>query len=82
VPGVFPHVHEVGMRRLRQEFGLVAVEYPTTRQVLPVLPLLNRNVVLADPKPFVGYSGGLYPVSAGSLRAALFTRRGVELHPV
>lgn len=32
-PGVFPRVHELAMWRLREEFGLVPVEYPTTRQV-------------------------------------------------
>ncbi len=32
-PGMFPQVHEVAMRRLREEFGLEPVEYPTTRQV-------------------------------------------------
>jgi muramoyltetrapeptide carboxypeptidase LdcA involved in peptidoglycan recycling len=29
--GLFPHVHELGLRRLREEFGLEPVEYPTTR---------------------------------------------------
>ena len=142
-PGAYPHVHELAMQRLRDEFGLVPVEYPTTRQVgaspkdrardlmaafadpsiravlasiggddlITVLPLLDPQVVLADPKPFVGYSdgtnllnwlwdlgivgyhggstmvhlgrgGGLHPVSAGSLRAALLDRGDVELHPV
>ena len=32
-PGLFPHVHEVSMRRLVDELGLVPVEFPTTRQV-------------------------------------------------
>ena len=32
-PGVFPAVHELGLRRLRDELGLVPVEYPTTRRV-------------------------------------------------
>lgn len=32
-PGVFPAVHERGMQVLRDELGLVPVEYPTTRQV-------------------------------------------------
>lgn len=32
-PGVFPDVHEIGMKVLRDEFGLVPVEYPTTRTV-------------------------------------------------
>jgi hypothetical protein len=29
-PAVFPAVHEQAMRRLRAEFGLEPVEYPTT----------------------------------------------------
>ena len=32
-PGPFPEVHEVAMARLREEFGLEPVEYPTTRQM-------------------------------------------------
>jgi muramoyltetrapeptide carboxypeptidase LdcA involved in peptidoglycan recycling len=32
-PGAFPAVHEVAMRRLRDEIGLVPVEYPTTRRI-------------------------------------------------
>jgi muramoyltetrapeptide carboxypeptidase LdcA involved in peptidoglycan recycling len=32
-PGAFPAVHELAMRRLRQDFGLVPVEYSTTRQL-------------------------------------------------
>jgi muramoyltetrapeptide carboxypeptidase LdcA involved in peptidoglycan recycling len=31
-PGAFPAVHEIGMRVLREELGLIPVEYPTTRQ--------------------------------------------------
>jgi len=142
-PGMFPAVHEVAMQRLRDDFGLEPVEYPTTRQLnsspqeraadlmsaftdptvravlasiggddqLTVLPFLDPAAVAADPKPFVGYSdntnllnwlwnlgvvsyhggstmvhlgrgGGLHPVSAGSLRAALFTRGDLVLHPV
>jgi muramoyltetrapeptide carboxypeptidase LdcA involved in peptidoglycan recycling len=132
-PGCFPAVHEVAMRRLREEFGLVPVEYPTTRHLgaspearasdptaafadpqigavlatiggddqLTVLPFLDAGLFAASPKPFIGYSDntnllnwlwnlgiagyhggstmvhlgrpdGLHPVSAGSLRAALF----------
>ena len=142
-PGAFPAIHELAMRRLREDFHLVPVEYPTTRQLgapaadrardvmsafadpgiravlatiggadqLTVLPFLDPHVVRSDPKPFVGYSdntnllnwlwnlgvvsyhggstmvhlgraAGLHPVSAGSLRAALFTRGDVELHEV
>ncbi len=130
------------MRRLREHFGLLPVEYPTTRQLaappadrardlmaafadptiravlatiggddqLTVLPHLDPDVFRADPKPFAGYSdntnllnwlwnlgivsyhggstmvhlsrpGGLHPVSAGSLRAALFDRGDLDLQP-
>ncbi|MDT4988292.1 MAG: hypothetical protein QOI74_2386 [Micromonosporaceae bacterium] len=31
-PALFPAVHELGLRRLRDEFGLRPVEYPTTRR--------------------------------------------------
>ncbi|MGC4777397.1 S66 family peptidase [Micromonospora chalcea] len=31
LPGLFPHVYELGLRRLRDELGLEPVEYPTTR---------------------------------------------------
>jgi muramoyltetrapeptide carboxypeptidase LdcA involved in peptidoglycan recycling len=33
VPGRAPEVHELAMGRLRDELGLVPVEYPTTRQI-------------------------------------------------
>jgi muramoyltetrapeptide carboxypeptidase LdcA involved in peptidoglycan recycling len=142
-PGRFPHVHELAMQRLREDFALLPVEYPTTREVgaspqdrardlmaafadpgiravlasvggddqITILPFLKPEIVLADPKPFVGYSdntnllnwlwnlgivgchggstmvhlgrgGGLHPVSAGSLRAALLTGGDIDLHPV
>lgn len=87
-PALFPHVHEVAMARLRAEFDLVPVEYPTTRELgasaedrardlmaafadpsiravlstiggddqITVLPLLDPDIVRADPKPFAGYS--------------------------
>ncbi|MDR6323776.1 S66 family peptidase [Actinoplanes couchii] len=31
-PALFPAVHELAMKRLREEFGLEPVEYPTTRR--------------------------------------------------
>jgi muramoyltetrapeptide carboxypeptidase LdcA involved in peptidoglycan recycling len=31
LPALFPHVHELGLRRLREVFDLTPVEYPTTR---------------------------------------------------
>ena len=88
LPGLFPLPYELGLRRVREEFGLVPVEYPTTRAVgaspreraadvnaafadpsiraviatiggddqLTVLPHLDVEPVLADPKPFFGFS--------------------------
>jgi muramoyltetrapeptide carboxypeptidase LdcA involved in peptidoglycan recycling len=131
------------MRRLRDDFALEPVEYPTTRRLnapaadraadlmaayadpairavlatiggddqITVLPYLDPKPFLADPKPFFGYSdntnllnwlwyqgvagyhggstmvhlargAGLQPVSADSLRAALFTGGDLEIHPV
>lgn len=32
-PGVWPHVHELGLKRLREIFELVPVEFPTTRKL-------------------------------------------------
>jgi muramoyltetrapeptide carboxypeptidase LdcA involved in peptidoglycan recycling len=136
-------VHRIALQRLRDEFGLVPVEFPTTSQLgaspaerardltaafadpeiravlatiggndqITVLPHLDPQLIMADPKPFFGYSdntnllnwlwnlgiasyhggstmvhlgrsGGLHPVSADSLRAALFGGDVVELHPV
>ncbi len=142
-PGKFPAVHELAMKRLRDEIGVEPVEYPTTRRLgaspqeraddllaafadptvravlatiggddqITVLPFLDPKVVAADPKPFCGYSdntnllnwlwnlgivgyhggstmvhlgrgGGVHPVSAGSLRAALFGTGELDLHSV
>ncbi|MFU8849575.1 S66 family peptidase [Micromonospora sp. SL1-18] len=33
LPGLFPHVYELGLRRLHEEFRLEPVEYPTTVQM-------------------------------------------------
>ncbi|MFF3497459.1 S66 peptidase family protein [Streptomyces sp. NPDC003247] len=88
LPGLFPRPHELGLRRLREEFGLEPVEFPTTRTMgataqqraddihaafadpevkavmasiggddqLTVLPLLDRELLRANPKPFFGTS--------------------------
>ncbi len=32
-PGKWPHVHELGLKRLQEDFGLIPVEYPTTRKL-------------------------------------------------
>lgn len=142
LPGILPLPYELGLKRLREEFGLEPVEYPTTRKLgstpeeraadihaafadptikavlatiggddqITVLPFLDRELIRANPKPFfgssdntnlliflhnlgiVGYHGAcvmteigrphaLHPLTAGSLRAALFTSGPYELRP-
>jgi muramoyltetrapeptide carboxypeptidase LdcA involved in peptidoglycan recycling len=88
LPGLFPRPYELGLQRLREEFKLEPVEYPSTRRMgstpqqraddlhaafadptvkavissiggddqLTVLPLLDRELLRANPKPFFGYS--------------------------
>ncbi|EKX62779.1 LD-carboxypeptidase [Streptomyces ipomoeae] len=143
LPELFPRPYELGLKRLREEYGLEPVEYPTTRKMgttpreraddihaafadpdikavfssiggddqITVLPLLDPALLRADPKPFfglsdntnllaflynagvVGYHGGtvmtalgrpgaMNPMTADSLRAALFASRPYELRPV
>lgn len=140
LPAVLPMPYELGLTRLRADFGLVPVEYPTTRRMgataadraadlhaafadpqitaiiasiggddqLTVLPQLDAELIRAHPKPFFGYSdntnllaflwqlgivgyhGGsvmvefgrpvaMHPLSAESLRAALFRSGEYEL---
>ncbi|MBO3743722.1 S66 family peptidase [Actinoplanes flavus] len=142
-PALFPEIHEQAMRRLREEFGLEPVEYPTTRRFgaspedraadltaawadpsiravlatiggddqITVLRHLDPAVFRADPKPFLGFSdntnllnwlwfhgipayhggstqvhlgigGGIDPVHAASLRAALFEETDLEIRPL
>ncbi len=143
LPGLFPRPYELGLRRLRDDFGLVPVEYPTTRVMgaapadraadlhaafadptitavitsiggddqITVLRHLDAELMRANPKLFFGYSdntnvlaylhslgiagcyGGavmtafgrsaaMHPVTAASLRAALFTSGPYELPQV
>jgi muramoyltetrapeptide carboxypeptidase LdcA involved in peptidoglycan recycling len=88
LPGLFPRPHELGLERLRKEYGLEPVEYPATRKMgstpreraddihaafadpdvkavmasiggddqITVLPLLDRELIRANPKPFFGMS--------------------------
>ncbi|MFE6618592.1 S66 peptidase family protein [Streptomyces sp. NPDC057740] len=88
LPGLFPHPFELGLARLREDFGLEPVEYPATRKMgstpreraddihaafadpdvkavmasiggddqITVLPLLDRELIRANPKPFFGMS--------------------------
>ncbi|MFJ7984629.1 S66 peptidase family protein [Streptomyces sp. NPDC096351] len=142
LPGILPRPHELGLDRLRREFGLVPVEYPTTRawgstpqaraadlnaafadpeikavistiggeDEITVLPHLDRELIRAHPKPFFGYSdntnlllflrnlgivayhggsvmvelgrpGAMHPLTADSLRTALFGSGPYELTP-
>lgn len=142
LPGILPLPFDLGLRRLREEFGLEPVEYPTTRKPdatprqraddihaafadpdikavmasiggedqITVLPLLDRELLRANPKPFFGFSDStnlllvlrnlgivsyhgasvmtelgrphaMDPVTADSLRAALFTSGPYELRP-
>lgn len=141
-PAAFPAVYELGLRRLRDDFGLEPVEYPTTRAAsadprdrardvsaafadptvtavlatiggddqITVIPHLDSAALAANPKPFFGFSdntnllnhlyglglvayhggsvmmhlgrpGAMHPVTAESLRAALFTSGWHELRP-
>ncbi len=135
-------MYELGLRRLRAEYGLEPVEYPTTRimgadprdrardltaafadptitavlatvggdDLITVTPHLDDEVLRANPKPYFGYSdntnvlnhlhrlgvvsyhggsvlvhlgrpGALHPLSADSLRAALFGSDWYDLTP-
>ncbi len=143
LPAVFPLPYELGLRRIEQDFGLLPVEYPTTRTMgatpaeraadlhaafadpdiaaviasiggddqITVLSHVDSELLRAHPKPFFGYSdntnllaylhriglvgyhGGsvmvefgrpiaMHPVTAHSLRAALFTSGWYELPQV
>ncbi|MGW4380190.1 S66 family peptidase [Kitasatospora sp. NPDC004531] len=139
-PAVFPLPYELGLRRLREEFGLEPVEYPSTRKAgaspqeraadlhaafldpgvtavlasiggedqITVIPHLDGELIRAHAKPFFGWSdntnlldflwrhgvvsyhggaimtqfgrpGAMHPLTAASLRAALFERGEFEL---
>jgi muramoyltetrapeptide carboxypeptidase LdcA involved in peptidoglycan recycling len=60
--GVFPDVHDIGVSVLREVFGLVPVEYPTTRQVgaSPMERARDLNAAFADPdiKALMAVIGG------------------------
>ena len=60
--GVFPEVHEIGVSVLRDVFGLVPVEYPTTRQVgaTPKERARDLNAAFANPdvKALLAVIGG------------------------
>ncbi|MFJ4470408.1 S66 peptidase family protein [Streptomyces sp. NPDC089424] len=88
LPGLLPLPFELGLERLREEYGLEPVEFPATRKMgstpreraddihaafadpdiraviasiggddqITVLPLLDRELIRARPKPFFGMS--------------------------
>jgi muramoyltetrapeptide carboxypeptidase LdcA involved in peptidoglycan recycling len=62
LPAVFPAVYEQGLRRIRDVFGLVPVEYPTTRTMDAPLQERARDVhaAFADPavKAIISSIGG------------------------
>ena len=53
LPGRFPWVQDLGLRRLRDEFGLIPREYPTTRQMGASYRDRARDVMAAFADPAV-----------------------------
>ncbi|MFK3981093.1 S66 peptidase family protein [Micromonospora sp. NPDC050397] len=53
LPAVFPHVYELGLRRLREDFGLVPVEYPTTRAAAAAPRERARDLTAAFADPSI-----------------------------
>lgn len=51
-PALFPEVYELGLRRLRADFGLEVVEFPTTRaaQATPAERAADLHAAVADPR--------------------------------
>ena len=51
LPGLFPWVQELGLRRLRDVFGLVPLEYPTTRRMQAPLEARAQDLMQAFANP-------------------------------
>jgi muramoyltetrapeptide carboxypeptidase LdcA involved in peptidoglycan recycling len=51
-PGVFPHVQDLGLHRLREHLSLEPVEYPTTRKIgaTPQERAADLHAAFADPE--------------------------------
>ena len=45
LPGLFPWVQDYGLKRLKDDFGLIPVEYPTTRQMGSSLKDRARDIM-------------------------------------
>ncbi|MGI5143909.1 S66 family peptidase [Streptomyces sp. CA-106110] len=62
LPGLFPMPYELGLRRLLEDFGLKAVEYPTTRKMgaTPEERAADIHAAFADPdiKAVIASIGG------------------------
>jgi muramoyltetrapeptide carboxypeptidase LdcA involved in peptidoglycan recycling len=62
LPGLFPLPYELGLRRLRDDFGLKPVEYPTTRTMgaTPERRAADIHAAFADPgiKAVIASVGG------------------------
>ena len=62
LPGLFPLPYELGLRRLREDFGLKPVEYPTTRKMgaTPEERAADIHAAFADPdiKAVIASIGG------------------------
>ncbi|WP_434444694.1 S66 family peptidase [Lentzea sp. E54] len=62
LPGLFPLPHELGLRRLERDFGLVPVEYPATRKMgsSPQERAADLHAAFADPaiKAVIATIGG------------------------
>jgi len=50
-PAIFPKVFELGLRRIRDEFGLEPVEYPTTRKLNASAEDRARDLIAAFSDP-------------------------------
>lgn len=66
LPERFPRVYELGLKRLREAFGLIPVEYPTTRSMWTAAEERARDVHAAfvDPeiKGIICSIGGDYEI--------------------
>lgn len=50
LPAIFPHVYELGLKRIRDVFGLEPVEFPSTRKMAsPEARADDINAAFADP---------------------------------
>ncbi len=50
LPAIFPHVYELGLKRIRDVFGLEPVEFPSTRKMTsPEARADDINAAFADP---------------------------------